>query len=92
MSTEEKREYMKLMVSEWQQSGKSKKQYCRENDLNYAKFQYWIKRSKEESMDMGHFVELKESTRDCSVEIIYPNGVRLKVEADLIFVSQLIRL
>ncbi len=92
MSTEEKREFMMLMVSEWMQNGKIKKAYCAENDLNYAKFQYWVKRSKEKVADPGSFLELKDSPRESSVEILYPNGVRVRVEADIVFVSQLIRL
>lgn len=92
MSTEEKREFMILMVSEWRQSGKTKKEYCAENDLNYAQFQYWVKRSKEKFADSGSFLELQNSPRESSVEILYPNGVRVRVAADIVFVSQLIRL
>lgn len=83
---------MLLMVSEWKASGKSKKQYCEENGLNYAKFQYWINRSKDESVSLGSFIPLEEPSQRPQVEIIYPNGVCVKVEADLGLVSQLIRL
>ena len=57
MNTEEKREFMLLMVTEWEASGKSKKQYCQENGLNYAKFQYWINRSKNEPVGLVDILE-----------------------------------
>lgn len=92
MNTEEKREFMLLMVSEWKLSCKSKNQYCQENGLNSSKFQYWINRSKNQSVGLGHFIPLEEPSGRPQVEIIYPNGVCVKLDADLSLISQLIRL
>ncbi|WP_394341718.1 IS66 family insertion sequence element accessory protein TnpA [Pedobacter alluvionis] len=32
------------MIEDWQSRGKSKKQYCLENEINEAKFYYWYSR------------------------------------------------
>lgn len=36
-----KREYWNHLIREWETSGKSKKAYCRENDLSYWNFICW---------------------------------------------------
>ncbi|MGF7029043.1 MULTISPECIES: IS66 family insertion sequence element accessory protein TnpA [Sphingobacterium] len=92
MSKEEKRLQMLSMISDWQQSGKSKKAYCAENGINEATFYYWFSRSKENNMTSGSFITIDKDNRKNDVEVIYPNGVRIKIENDLALLSQLIRL
>lgn len=92
MSIQEKREYMLSMIADWQQSGKSKKAYCAEKGLNEAKFYYWISRIKEIDKSAVGFLNIDKSSKHSDIEIIYPNGVRIKVENDLGLLSQLIRL
>lgn len=83
---------MLSMIADWQQSGKSKKAYCAEKGINEAKFYYWISRIKEsDKSDLG-FITIDKSSKKGDVEVIYPNGVRIKVENDLGLLSQLIRL
>jgi len=89
---QEKRERMLSMIADWQQSGKSKKAYCTENGIKEATFYYWFSRSKENDTTGGNFITIDNAPRRNDVEIIYPNGVRIKVENDLALVSQLIRL
>lgn len=92
MSIQEKRDRMLSMIADWQQSGKSKKAYCAEKGINEAKFYYWISRIKEsDKSDLG-FITIDKSSKKGDVEVIYPNGVRIKVENDLGLLSQLIRL
>ena len=83
---------MLSMIADWQQSGKSKKAYCAEKGINEAKFYYWISRIKEKDTNQGGFITIDKSIRKGDVEVIYPNGVRIKVENDLGLLSQLIRL
>lgn len=81
---------MRSMIADWQQSGKSKKSYCAEKGINEAKFYYWISRIKE--TNSGRFITIDKSNKHNDIEVIYPNGVRIKVENDLGLLSQLIRL
>jgi len=80
------------MVADWQRSGKSKKQYCRENGIAYSKFHYWFSRSKDGFPGPVGFVALEQPTGKDGIEVIYPNGVRLKVDADLALLPRLIHL
>jgi len=91
MSSKEKRDQMLSMIADWQQSGMSKKQYCDSRGINEAKFYYWFSRSREQDGASGSFTPIDRSIRR-EIEIIYPNGVVLKVESDLGLLSQLIRL
>ncbi|WP_245971402.1 IS66 family insertion sequence element accessory protein TnpA [Sphingobacterium puteale] len=89
---EEKRVRMLSMIADWQQSGKSKKAYCAENGINEATFYYWFSRSKENDTSRGSFITIDKAARRNDIEVIYPNGVRIKIENDLALLSQLIRL
>ncbi|MGJ1379236.1 MULTISPECIES: IS66 family insertion sequence element accessory protein TnpA [Sphingobacterium] len=90
---EEKRERMQSMIADWHRSGKSKKAYCAENGINEATFYYWFSRSKEnDTTGLGNFITIDKARGKSDVEIIYPNGVRIKIENDVALVSQLIRL
>lgn len=81
---------MLSMIADWQQSGKSKKAYCAENGINEAKFYYWISRIKESDKSAVGFLTIDKSSKNSDIEIIYPNGVRIKVGNDLGLLSQLI--
>lgn len=83
---------MLSMIADWQQSGKSKKAYCAENGINEATFYYWFSRSKENDTSSGSFITIDKAARRNDIEVIYPNGVRIKIENDLALLSQLIRL
>lgn len=89
---QEKRSRMLSMIADWQQSGKSKKTYCAENGIKEATFYYWFSLSKEKDANSGSFITIDKMSRKSDVEVIYPNGVRIKAENDLAFLSQLIRL
>lgn len=83
---------MFAMIADWQRSGKSKKHYCAEKGINEATFYYWFSRSKENDTSSGRFIAIDKSCKEGEVEVIYPNGVRIKSDADLGLLSQLIRL
>jgi len=92
MNMQEKRAVMLSMISDWRASGKSKKTYCAENGINEATFYYWFSRSKGEETASGSFINIDKISSKHEVEVIYPNGVRIKVAHDLALVSQLIQL
>ncbi|MGE8422145.1 IS66 family insertion sequence element accessory protein TnpA [Sphingobacterium thalpophilum] len=92
MSKEEKRVRMFAMIADWQRSGMSKKRYCAENGINEATFYYWFSLSKENDTSRGGFIAMDKTCGKGDVEVIYPNGVRIKVGTDLGLLSQLILL
>ena len=89
---EEKRSAMVEMIADWRSSGKSKKRYCLEKGINEAKFYYWFSRSKETKDSSTGFVPIQKPSGVKEIEVVYPNGVKLKVGGDLILLSQLIHL
>ena len=93
MSKDEKRIQMLSMIADWQQSGKSKREYYQEKGISEASFYYWLSRSKEKDTSNGRFIAVdKKSSQRSDIEVIYPNGVRIKAGSDLTLISQLIRL
>ncbi|MET3113460.1 hypothetical protein AAKU52_001185 [Pedobacter sp. CG_S7] len=83
---------MVSMIEDWQSSGKSKKQYCLEKGINEAKFYYWYARINEKESLPGKFIPIEKSSGAREIELFYPNGVKLKVNGDLLLLAQLIRL
>lgn len=83
---------MLTMIEDWRTSGKSKKQYCMVKGINEATFYYWFSRSKEAALATGNFIPVEKASGRSEIEVIYPNGVRLKVANELGLLSQLIHL
>ena len=83
---------MLAMIEDWRSSGKSKKQYCIVKGMNVATFYYWFSRSREAESGTGKFIAIDKVCPRSEIEVIYPNGVRLKVENELGLLSQLIHL
>ena len=92
MSKEEKRAEMLSMIADWQQSGKSKKEYYQEKGITEATFYYWLSRSQEENTSNGSFIAIDKTLKKNDIEVIYPNGVRINAGSDLVLLAQLIRL
>ncbi|RRA92425.1 IS66 family insertion sequence element accessory protein TnpA [Paenimyroides viscosum] len=92
MTIQDNRTQRLAMIADWQQSGKSKRAYCKENGINEAVFYYWLERSDEKKSKTGKFIAIEEETSQDEIELIYPNGVRLKVANNLALLSQLIKL
>lgn len=87
-----KAEEMRHLVQQWQESGLTQKVYCEKIGIKRTTFANWVKRSKEKP-GQG-FVAVTPPCQAVSegIEIIYPNGVRLKVSpAHLPVLSELIR-
>ena len=81
---------MFALIADWQQSGMSKKRYCAAKGINEATFYYWYSRSKENVSSAGSFISIDKACRKSEVEVIYPNGVRIKADTNLSLLSQLI--
>lgn len=91
----EQQEKMLTLVEEFHRSGKSQKEFCLEQGIKTSTFSYWIKkkRMRENPKEAFLKIETKNSFSEDGLEIIYPNGVRLKTsQTDLSMISALIRL
>lgn len=91
-------EKMFALVEEWQNGLYSQQEFCRQKKINFNKFQYWLKkfRGRKEINPVG-FIPVNISTpakSPLNLEILYPNGVVLKVpfSADLNQIKGLINL
>ena len=76
-----RRDEMFSHVESWQGSGNSQKSYCTENNIPYSVFQYWRRkyRHERETPDSGDFAELVIGGAPRGMEILYPNGVILRL-------------
>ena len=87
-----KAEQMHLVVQQWKESGLTQKVYCEMIGVKRTTFANWVKRSK--GQPGKGFIAITPPTEPVSesIEIIYPNGVRLKFSISQLHVlSELIR-
>ena len=87
----EKVKRMFEFVSQWQDSGMSQAQFCRDHELKLHCFRYWVRKKREEESCSGFRLIAPERT-PLSVSIIYPNGIKIEVASDLVLVRELIHL
>lgn len=90
-------EEMYQLVEDYQNSGKTQKEYSREAKIGYAKFNYWVCKYRAlHPTPAPGFIKieaLQDNQQPQDLEVLYPNGVKLKITgADLSLLSQLIRL
>lgn len=73
------------LIEVWKNSEKTQQEFCREKELEYNKFQYWLRKYKtaygpikEESSTGFMRVKIKEAEKvgGC-VELVYPDGRKL---------------
>ena len=85
------------LVEDYLRSGKTQREYSLQAGIGKAKFNYWVCKYKRQQEDPSvGFIKIETASameQDQELEILYPNGVRLKAGgADLSLISQLIRL
>ena len=78
----EVRAQMFEMIEQWKQSGLSQKSFCEKESIRFYTFYYWYKRYRQHcqtSDSKSGFVKLKieRPTAAASVEVHFPDGVRL---------------
>lgn len=89
--SKEKKDRMVNHVERWHQSGLTKKDYCIDHQLSYYQFKYWCKQlgyvkerqSRKASMDFISLHPVKQTWKneESIIEILYPNGVCLKISS-----------
>lgn len=89
-------EDMLKLVEEYFTSGQSRNVFCADIGVKPTTFSYWIKKKRMNDLSASNFVKIDTApVMDTapSLEITYPNGVKLKIEeANLSFLVQLIRI
>ena len=73
------------LIDVWKGSGRTQQEFCREKELDYNKFQYWLRKyktahgqAKEESSPGFVRVKVKEVEKIFGrVELVYPDGRKL---------------
>jgi hypothetical protein len=70
------------LIQVWKKSGKKQLEFCREKDIAYSKFQYWMKKYKDQSRIVGDNdfvpVVVKDQPKmGGSMELLFPDGRKL---------------
>ncbi len=92
----EKTQRMFALIDQWRASGKRRDEFCRQHQIKVSTFSYWVTRKNRADRELpGGFVRIESagsSTSPDHVELIYPNGVRLRIgRANRSVISTLIR-
>ena len=88
MGNTNRAEHKKAMygiIEQWKASGLTQKGFCQEHHLSLSTLQYWNKRYRNEKRTVNGFVPLRVEygtlPEGHNIEIIYPNGVCLRLSA-----------
>jgi len=81
MSRSERSQEMLAHVAAWKNSGKRRKNYCEEHGLNPHTMAYWCAKAGRVDVPTG-FTPV-ELVAGGSIEVCYPNGVRLVLPAGM---------
>ena len=78
-----KQQLMFSLIEIWRKEGKTQQEFCKEKELDYHQFQYWLRRYKQshepEQVQPG-FTQVKlmpQSLNTASMELIFPDGRKL---------------
>lgn len=84
------RQLMFSLFEIWKGSGKTQLEFCKEKDIAYSKFHYWLKKYNEQgpSQDdspafMAVTVKKQPLVRVGTLELVYPDGRRLIFHQDV---------
>lgn len=87
-----RQEEMLTIIEQWQESGNTQQTFCKEHDLTYTTFYYWLKRYRRR-IDENGFLPVEISSGSY-IEIRYPGGViwQLPAATRLATIKQLLSL
>ncbi|GAD32621.1 IS66 family insertion sequence element accessory protein TnpA [Photobacterium leiognathi] len=85
MTQEEKHQHWINIISNQQESGLSVPQFCKQHDINYATFHYWLKKLKQtDEEQIVHQVIMNDSSPLDSVVVVHlPNGLKVELPTSL---------
>jgi hypothetical protein len=76
------KEQMQEIYIQWQQSGLSRKAFCKERAISHSTFQYWLKRFTSAGESSG-FAELTlKPSEVVAFEVIFPSGARIAFQRE----------
>lgn len=72
------------IIEEWESSDENREAFCRRHNVSLSTFSYWRTRYAKSKIgatahQQGKFIELSPETFEDYLEILYPNGVRLRL-------------
>ena len=81
---EARRQEMFEFVEQWQRSGETQRAWCSMHGVEYAKFQYWLRKYRnahaEGSSGFVDLVAMTQPTKSiCTLEIHFPSGAVVKM-------------
>ncbi len=78
------------LIEVWKGSGKTQRDFCKEKEIAYSKFQYWLRKYNEDQPggnESPGFVAIpvrrQPDERAASLELVYPDGRRLIFHQDV---------
>lgn len=84
MADQVKQQLMFSLIEVWKKGEQSQQEFCKEKDLDYHQFQYWLRRYKQAngigSEPRPSFARVKVPiglSRSSSMELVYPDGKRI---------------
>ncbi|WP_122054112.1 hypothetical protein [Vibrio sp. Evd11] len=90
MTQSEKHQHWTAIVFKQQESGLSIPHFCKEHDINYATFHYWLKKLKQtDDEQVAHQVVMNDlpSFSGEMVVVHLPNGLRAELPTSLSLVQ-----
>lgn len=76
------KEQMEEIYVQWQKSGQSRKDFCKEHHIAHSTFCYWIKRFTPGSKSSG-FTEITLKPSEAGLfEVVFPSGTRLAFQRE----------
>jgi transposase-like protein len=70
---------MLSLIEQWQESGKPQQVFCKEHDITFSTFYYWLKRYRR-GIEESNFLPVEISSGS-NIEIRYPDGIILQLPA-----------
>jgi hypothetical protein len=85
-SRTDRQTWMFEKIEQWKESGITQKQFCQEQEIALSNFFYWQKKYRKQLQSAPGFIPIAVHghTKDsASIEIIYPNGVRIQLPSTM---------
>lgn len=84
---------MEAMVASFKSSGLSQREFCLRKNIKLPTFSYWYRKvGTVPTLTSSGFTEVTPSLPSGDLEVVYPNGVRIRGIQDLSLLQLLIRL
>ncbi|GLU57379.1 IS66 family insertion sequence element accessory protein TnpA [Dyadobacter frigoris] len=79
----EKAEEMYRLVSDFESGGYTRQSFADLHGVSVSKLDYWRVRYRNQNTEHSGFVEIGRKSDPVSIEIVYPTGVSIRINADL---------